>query len=433
MVVDPGWIRASVDALMRSEDIACVTGLILRLELETESQLLVGQFASFDSGFRRRVYRFPEARNEDSLFPPHTAGAIGFGGSMIMRAEVLRELGGFDPVLGPATLASGGEDLDLYIRILRAGHAVAYEPSAIVWHQHPRDMRRLRRQVYRYGVGLGAMLAKQLIAGPERRDVIRAVPAGGRCVRDFGSRKNASKPTNYPRHLAWVERLGMLMGHAAYVLSALAALARYFAATDGRATTWPVRTVRRIVVRNGGTATVAWFEKRELPVPRLYRLPAGPERARTRPVGRDRSRSAVCRPDSRGRSTAGGAPCWTCLARRRGVGRHAAGDRRSADADLGLVSVLSIGYYVAMGVLTASFCIAVRSRDGHWALLAAHVVVLIVMLHGTPAILYDTLRYSWAWKHVGVVDYIVRHGWLTRTSESWARTKTGQGSLRSWR
>ena len=32
------------------------------------------------------------------------------------------------------------------------------------------------------------------------------------------------------------------------------------------------------------------------------------------------------------------------------------------------------------------------------------------MIHGTPAIIYDTLRYSWAWKHVGIVDYIQRHG-----------------------
>ena len=411
VVVDPGWIRASVDALMRTEDIACVTGLILPLELDTESQLLLGQFASLDNGFRRCVYRLPEARDQDSPFPPYSAGAIGSGASIVMRADVLRELGGFDPVLGPATLACGGEDLDLYIRILRAGRALAYEPSAIVWHQDPRDMPRLRRHVYRYGVGLGAMLAKQLIAGPERRDVIRAVPAGVRCVRDPGSRKNASKPTNYPRHLTWVERLGMVVGPAAYVLSALTALARHLAGTDGRATTPPVRTVRRIVVRNSGTAGVAWFEKRELPVPRLYRLPAGPERARTRPGrgGIVRARRSAARILVAVRQPTALHVGLVLLAIAVWAGTLPAADVRRM-TDLGLVSVLSIGYFVAMGVLTASFCIAVRSRDRHWALLGAHVVVLIVMLHGTPAILYDTLRYSWAWKHVGVVDYIVRHG-----------------------
>ena len=74
--------------------------------------------------------------------------------------------------------------------------------------------RRLRRQVYRYGVGLGAMLAKQLIAGPERGELVRAVPAGVRHARDPASRKNAGKPADYPRRLDWLERLGMLVGPA---------------------------------------------------------------------------------------------------------------------------------------------------------------------------------------------------------------------------
>ncbi len=277
VIVDPGWIRASVDALTRAEDIACVTGLILPLELETDSQLLLEQFASFGKGFRRHTYRLPDAREENPLLP-YTPGAIGSGASTVMRAAVLRELGGFDPVLGPATFTTGGEDLDLYIRVLRAGYAVAYEPSAIVWHRHPNGMPRLRRQVYRYGVGFGATLAKQLIAGPDRRGLIRAVPAGVRYARDPASRKNASKPNDYPRQFTWLELVGMLVGPLAYVLSALAAMARHLAGSEDGARRRPVRTVRRIVVRSGGTTSVVWFEKRELPKPRLHRLRASPER-----------------------------------------------------------------------------------------------------------------------------------------------------------
>lgn len=78
--------------------------------------------------------------------------------------------------------------------------------------------------------------------------------------------------------------------------------------------------------------------------------------------------------------------------------------------DLGLVSVLPLSVYVALGILTVSFCVTVRRPQTHWLVLALHVIALIVIIHGTPAILYGTLRYSWAWKHVGVVDYIQRHG-----------------------
>ncbi len=225
VVVDRGWIRAGVEALRRADDIGCVTGLILPLELETDSQVLLEQFAGFCKGFRRRTFRHPESRADIPFFP-YAPGVIGSGANTVVWTEVARELGGFDTDLGPGTPTTGGEDLDLYIRLLRAGHAVSYEPRAIVWHQHPDGSPRLRRQVYRYGVGLGAVLAKQLFAGPDRRGFVRAVPAGIRYARDPSSRKNAGKPPDYPRRLEWLERLGMLTGPAAYVLSCLLTRAR---------------------------------------------------------------------------------------------------------------------------------------------------------------------------------------------------------------
>ena len=78
--------------------------------------------------------------------------------------------------------------------------------------------------------------------------------------------------------------------------------------------------------------------------------------------------------------------------------------------DLGLVSVLTPTVYVALGLLTFSFCFTLLKLDTHWIVPALHLIALIVIIHGTPAILYDTLRYSWAWKHVGIVDYIQRNG-----------------------
>jgi hypothetical protein len=78
--------------------------------------------------------------------------------------------------------------------------------------------------------------------------------------------------------------------------------------------------------------------------------------------------------------------------------------------DLGLVSVFPVSIYVALGILTFSFCFTIGRPGTHWVVPALHVIALIVIIHGTPAILYGTLRYSWAWKHVGIVDYIQRHG-----------------------
>jgi O-antigen/teichoic acid export membrane protein len=77
--------------------------------------------------------------------------------------------------------------------------------------------------------------------------------------------------------------------------------------------------------------------------------------------------------------------------------------------DLGILSLLAPLSAVALVVLTLGFGWSLtRSRSD--ALPALHVVVLIVLLHGTPALLFGTVRYSWSWKHLGIVDFIQRHG-----------------------
>lgn len=220
VIVDRAWIRRSAGAFERGDDIACVTGLILPLELETIGQLLLEQFMTLGKGFRRQVFRLPDALERHPLLP-YTAGIVGSGANTVLQADIARQLGGFDPTLGTGTLAGGGEDLDLYIRLLREGRAVAYEPGAIVWHAHPSDASMLRHQVYWYGVGLGAALGKQLFAGPERRRLLQAVPAGIRYLLDPSSTKNAAKTSAYPCQLEWLERLGMAVGPVAYLASTL--------------------------------------------------------------------------------------------------------------------------------------------------------------------------------------------------------------------
>ena len=265
VVVDPGWLRRCEEAFERADDVACVTGLIAPLELEDDSQLLLEQFAGFGKGFHRQTYRLPEALDTHPLLP-YTAGVVGSGANTVLRADAARRLGGFDTTLGAGTPAAGGEDLDLYIRVLQSGYAVAYEPSAIVWHEHPDGRSRLRRQVYSYGVGLGATLTKQLVVGPERLRLVRAVPAGVRYARDPSSRKNAAKAPGFPRRLEWLERLGMLMGPVAYVVSAVIAATRRWR-LSGRGPPSPALCVERLRVSYGRTIEVVTFYDRDLAPP----------------------------------------------------------------------------------------------------------------------------------------------------------------------
>jgi hypothetical protein len=111
-----------------------------------------------------------------------------------------------------------GEDIDVLMRLVLAGHALAYEPSAIVWHAHKRDLRALRRTIYGYGVGLGAVMAKSLVTADRvgRRELVRRLPRGIVYALWPGSPKNAGKRDGYPASLTVLELCGMALGLAYY-------------------------------------------------------------------------------------------------------------------------------------------------------------------------------------------------------------------------
>jgi hypothetical protein len=81
----------------------------------------------------------------------------------------------------------------------------------------------------------------------------------------------------------------------------------------------------------------------------------------------------------------------------------------AAMGDLGLLSILRPAAYLGLAVLLATFGAELAATRPATGRLAAPLVTLVAVLHGTPAWLYG-LRYSWAWKHLGIIDYIHRNG-----------------------
>ena len=78
--------------------------------------------------------------------------------------------------------------------------------------------------------------------------------------------------------------------------------------------------------------------------------------------------------------------------------------------DLGLASVLSPWVYVAFLGITLSFCFTLAQRRPSEALLGILVVLLVFMLYGMTPLIEDVARFGSAWKHVGVIDLIIRTG-----------------------
>lgn len=218
VLLDPGWLEGLV-AGFREPDVGCVTGLILPLELETPAQHLIEQFGGFGKGFTARRFDLLADRDESPIYP-FNVGIFGSGASTAFRTADLRAIGGFDAHLGTGTPARGGEDLDIFLEILRHGHAIRYEPAAVLWHAHHRELADLRRQVHGYGVGLGAALTKRFVGRPqERRQMLGVLGQGLRHLLDPSSAKNAGKQAGYPPSLTAVELAGLVRGPLAYALS----------------------------------------------------------------------------------------------------------------------------------------------------------------------------------------------------------------------
>ncbi len=77
--------------------------------------------------------------------------------------------------------------------------------------------------------------------------------------------------------------------------------------------------------------------------------------------------------------------------------------------DLGLISVLPAGVYVALGLLTISFSLLLTAPKLNTVMIFIHMVVLVFMLYGITAIVEVIPRFSPSWRHAGVIDYIMRN------------------------
>jgi glycosyltransferase involved in cell wall biosynthesis len=233
VVVDPHWLAAISEAFDVTDDVGCVTGPVLPLHFETPAQAWTEQFAEFRTGFAQELFDLREHRSQRPLYP-YNPGVFGSGGSMAFRKETLREVGGFDTALGPATPARSGEELAAFIGVILRGHRLVFEPAALVRHAETLDYDGLRRRAYAYGVGLSAYLTKTLVDHPGLvLDVATKLPYAAYLMFSPRSPKHARRSRSFPRELNAVELCGILSGPFAYLLARARSRAGLIARSTG--------------------------------------------------------------------------------------------------------------------------------------------------------------------------------------------------------
>lgn len=219
-LVDEHWLTEMVRGFDTSEDVVCVTGLVMPMESETPAQGWFEQFGGYcKEQCTRSLFNLTDHRAESPLYP-YNLGAFGAGGSMAFRRSVLLGIGGFDTALGPATPTLGGEDIDAMLRVILEGYSLLYEPAAIVRHPPYREYAQLRRQIQGYGTGLTACLFKNVVTKPGLLpDFLGKLPRGLLFALSSRSPHHAGKRADYPKELTWLEIKGLLYGPLAYVRS----------------------------------------------------------------------------------------------------------------------------------------------------------------------------------------------------------------------
>jgi GT2 family glycosyltransferase len=214
VVVDSQWVAALAHVFRQDPRVGAVTGLVLPLELETDAQRLFERYRSFARGGARIR---AEAVGAGPLAGRYgMTGSFGTGANMAFRREVLHQLGGFDPALGAGTPTRGGDDLDIFFRVLKAGWALVYEPTAVVYHRHRREMADLVDQIRDHGVSFSSYVVRGATLHPEERWAFARLWsrwAARTCYRVVCPRSAPAAPM---RRLALAELEGLLRGLGRY-------------------------------------------------------------------------------------------------------------------------------------------------------------------------------------------------------------------------
>jgi glycosyltransferase involved in cell wall biosynthesis len=163
VVVDRGWADAIAMSAAAHPDAAFITGRLAPLNDAKHGMVAVKDDA------------------EPSVLDDKSRGDLGHGANLLVRADALAAVGGWDESLGAGARFKSAPEADLYDRLFAAGYVGRYEPAARARHEQWRSSRELIVLDWRYGFGNGARLAKLV-----RRDRRRARLIGGEALWGWG-------------------------------------------------------------------------------------------------------------------------------------------------------------------------------------------------------------------------------------------------------
>jgi GT2 family glycosyltransferase len=183
--------------------------------LENSAQLYFHLREAWGAECERRIFDIDQHRDSSPLYP-YSPGIFGAGANFAVSRSAMKEIGEFNEALGAGTLSGGGEDLEMFMRIILDGKRIVYEPSAIVRHYHRTDLAELTRQMRSYGTGNTAALTALVLRVPRaRRELPFRIVHG--ILRIFVLNDRVKDNPTLPQGLTTKETKGLLIGPWLYL------------------------------------------------------------------------------------------------------------------------------------------------------------------------------------------------------------------------
>ncbi len=214
-VASAGWSRAIREAFAAAPEAAVVCGLIAPMDPGTPGARALDAYGAMQHGYQRR-WSFADASRGSLLMSHGITSALGSGASMAVRRERALAIDGFDVALDAGTPASAGGDLEFLFRAIKTGHAVCYEPAAVLRHEHRATIAAAADQLAHWGCGLGAYLERTGAAYHEERVASRGLLAW--LLASWYARRAALSLVrpDFPLSLLASDVRGLLRGGARY-------------------------------------------------------------------------------------------------------------------------------------------------------------------------------------------------------------------------
>lgn len=166
--VDAGWARAMCRAFVDCPHAMAVVGAIVPETVQTEPACLL-------EGARERMawrdpfeFRWFRLRSDETM-PREWLNALQFGSAsnMAFRRDALVAGGGFAAVAGGAATETS-QHLDLWLRLLDAGHGIVREPAASGRIAAPSSLEQVAREIHAEAAGISAALMAAVARRPRR-------------------------------------------------------------------------------------------------------------------------------------------------------------------------------------------------------------------------------------------------------------------------